>query len=260
MTSAAAETAPRLTDEQLDEVLNLVKGADSVELKLTVPESDHLATVRALGMDSLNAQIRQVYFFDTPDLQLDRHGVVVRARRIQNKGDDTVVKLRPVVPDDLSPKLRKSPSFNVEVDAMPGGFVCSGSFKGVAQENIRRTVIEKLPIRKLFSKEQREFYSEHAPAGIALDDLATLGPLFVLKLKFVPPGQRRSLVSEMWFYPDFSRILELSTKCLPSETFQVVAELRAFLSGHAVDLTGDQATKTRKALEYFAAQLAAEGG
>jgi inorganic triphosphatase YgiF len=39
--------------------------------------------VAALGLDALDAQIRQVFFFDTPDLDLNRAGVVVRARRIQ---------------------------------------------------------------------------------------------------------------------------------------------------------------------------------
>jgi hypothetical protein len=37
-------------------------------------------------------------------------------------------------------------------------------------------------------------------------------------------GYDRSVVAEMWFYPDGSRILELSTKCPPSQAFQVVAE------------------------------------
>ncbi len=52
-------------------------------------------------MDPLDAQVRQIVFFDTLDLDLDNAGVVVRARRVQGKGDDSVVKLRPVVPDDL---------------------------------------------------------------------------------------------------------------------------------------------------------------
>jgi hypothetical protein len=33
------------------------------------------------------------------------------------------------------------------------------------------------PIRKLFSKEQRAFYEAHAPDGIELDSLSTLGPI-----------------------------------------------------------------------------------
>ena len=91
--------------------------------------SDRSRAGWALGVDPLDAQIRQVYFFDTPDLALNKNGLVVRARRVQQKGDDSVVKLRPVVPSELPAKLRLSPNFGVEVDAMPGGYVCSGSMK-----------------------------------------------------------------------------------------------------------------------------------
>src|SRR5438093_12993064 len=99
-----------LLDHQLADLLRLVKGADSVELKATVPESDQRSAVEALDMDPLDAQIRQVFFLDTPDLRLDRAGVVVRARRVQGRPSDTVVKLRPGEPDALPPKLRKSPN------------------------------------------------------------------------------------------------------------------------------------------------------
>ena len=75
---------------------------------------------------------RLVTFFDTPDLTLNQAGVVVRARRIQSKGADSVVKLRPVVPDDLPDELRCLDTFGIEVDAMPGGLRVLGSFKGVA--------------------------------------------------------------------------------------------------------------------------------
>ena len=50
---------PRISDTQLAEVLALAKDSDSVELKLTVPDADRRATVNALGIDPLNAQIRQ---------------------------------------------------------------------------------------------------------------------------------------------------------------------------------------------------------
>jgi hypothetical protein len=55
----------------------------------------------------------------------------------------------------------------------------------------------------------------------------------------------------MWLYPDGSRILELPTKCLPTEAFQVAAETRAFLTSKGVDLDTEQQTKTRTALEFF---------
>src|SRR5262245_22161311 len=124
----------RLTDEEVGRLLALMKDSDSVELKATVPESAQLSAIAALGIDPLEAQIRQVFFFDTPDLALNASGVVVRARRIQAKGDDSVVKLRPVVPSELPEDLRRSASFFVEVDAMPGGFVCSASLRGTPRK------------------------------------------------------------------------------------------------------------------------------
>ena len=56
-------------------------------------------------------------------------------------------------------------------------------------------------------------------------------------------------------YPDGSRILELSTKCAPAEGFQVAAETRAFLAAQGVDLSGEQQTKAKTALEYFSHNL-----
>jgi hypothetical protein len=247
---------PVLSDEQLQEILALMQGADSVELKLTIPELHQRSALRALGIDPLDAQVRQIFFFDTPDLALQSAGMAVRARRVQRKGDDSTVKLRPVVPGHLSEELRQSPAFNVEVDAMPGGFVCSGSLKGVVRPGgVAETMQGDRPVRKLFTKEQRAFYAEHAPEGIGLDDLSVLGPIFVLKIKWGPEGFGRKLVAEMWLYPDNSHILELSTRCSTAEAFQVAAETRAYLAGRGVELSGEQQTKTKTALEFFSREL-----
>ena len=89
---------PTVSDAQLAEIMSLLRGSDTVELKLTVPASQQRAAIRSLGLDALDAQIRQVVFFDTPDLELDRAGVVVRARRIQGRAGDSVIKLRRSTP------------------------------------------------------------------------------------------------------------------------------------------------------------------
>ena len=253
----AAGSMPALTAEQLAELLPLIEGADSVELKLSVPDTNTRSTVTRLGMDPLEAQIRQVVFFDTPDLRLNNLGVVVRARRIQRKPGDSVIKLRPLVPDRISSALRASPRFGIEVDAMPGGFVCSGSMKfEVDDQRVKDVIAGDRPIRKLFSKAQRAFFAEHVEEDLSLDGLEILGPINVIKLKFANPGFNRRLVAELWNYPDGSRILELSTKCLPAEAFTVAAEAKAFLGTHGIDLSAPQQTKTRAALEFFAGELA----
>lgn len=253
----AESVLPIMSSDRLGELLRLVKGADTVELKLSVPDNDQMSTVRGLGIDPLDAQIRQVVFFDTPDLALDQAGVVLRARRVQRRDGDAVVKLRPVDPDRLSPSLRRSPDFGVEVDAMPGGsFVASGTMKSpIDNTHVMDVLAGHRPIRKLFTRQQRDLFTTFGPAGVELDELRALGPITILKLKFAAPELGRRVVAELWFYPDGSRILEISTKCLPSEALNVAAEGRAYLGERGVDLGGVQQTKTRTALTFFSSQL-----
>jgi len=121
-----------------------------------------------------------------------------------------------------------------------------------------RTLIGTAALHSLFSKEQRDFYAAHAPAGIPMDSLVTLGPLFLLRAKHQPKDFGRRIVVEMWLYPDGSRILEISTKCQPGEAFQAGAEFKAYLAACGIVLTGKQQAKTKSALEFFGKRLAAE--
>ena len=249
-------TRKAISDADLEQMLALSSGADSVELKLTVPDADQRSAIAALELDPLDAQIRLVCFFDTPELTLNQAGVIVRARRVQGREDDSVIKLRPVAPDEMPEELRRAPGMVVELDAMPGGYVCSATLKArLGESDVKRRVRGKRKTSKLFSKAQRAFYEQHAPAGLALDDLTLLGPIFVLKLNSRPPAFKRKLTTELWLYPDGSRILELSTKCAPADMFQVAAEARGFLSGLGLDLSGRQQTKTKTALQQFSRNL-----
>jgi len=251
--------APRLTDDQLRDLLALAKGADSIELKLTVPASGQRSALNTLGLDALNTHIRQVFFFDTPELALNEQGIVLRARRIQNKGEDSVVKLRPVVPEKLPEEYRLSPAMVVEVDAMPGGFVCSATLKGRPAPGTTRSVhLGQTPVRKLFNKDQKAFLDAHTEGAVDIDSLSLLGPIFVLKQSFVPTDFSRKLVAELWFYPDGSRILELSTKCMPTELMQVVTETRLYMQDLGITLHAAQETKTKSALQFFAREISAK--
>jgi len=241
-----------LNDKQVEELFGLMKQSDSIELKLTVDDSAIRSTADALGMDPLQAEIRQVVFFDTPDLTLSKAGLVVRARRIQGGGGDTVIKLRPVNPATLPPDVRQSASVKVEVDTMPKGFVCSASMKGkTTAADVRAVVRKKMKTRDLFTKNQRAFYKAHAPDGLKLSQLSVLGPITLMKLEFNPDGLNREFVAELWMYPDGSRILELSTKASPDNAFALAAETRAFLKKKGLDLTAEQQPKTNRALKHF---------
>ena len=184
---------------------------------------------------------------------------MVRARRIQGGRADTVVKLRPVNPADIDARLRRSASLKIEVDVMPGGFVCSASLKGACTgDEVLAITTGEARISSLFSREQREFYEKHAPPGIGMDSLSVLGPTFLLKAKHQPKTFARPVTVEMWLYPDGSRILEISTKSLPQEAFQVAAEFRTYLASCGIEVGANQQTKTKTALEFFSKRLAQE--
>ena len=245
-----------MSGDELVELVALMDGSDTVELKLTIQHDQIQSAVRSLGIDELEAQIRQVVFFDTPDLALHRAGLVVRARRIQGGGGDTVVKLRPVTPSELAPELARSKHLGIETDVTLDGFVCSASLKGqTTAAAVRRVVLGHDRIKGLFSKKQRTFFRAHAPKGQKLNELVVMGPVFVLKLKTIPEGFDHRLVAEVWVYPDGSRILELSTKSMPDEALELASLWLAELTKLGIEVSGNQPTKTATALEYFSSRL-----
>jgi hypothetical protein len=246
----------RLSDAQVSQVIAMLDHVDSVELKLTVPVDAHRATIRGLPLDPVEAEPRQVFFFDTPKLDLNEAGIVIRARRFAGGAGDTVIKLRPVVPSKLPPSLRRSGSCKVELDAMPGGFVCSASFKGrCTGEEIRAAVEGEMPLSKLFSKEQRAFYRRVAPKSPDLDKLVVLGPTFALRSRFYAKRLDRNITAVYWLFPDNTAVVELSVKAEPREAFKIASEFRAYLVKRGIDTMGEQQTKTATALAFHSARL-----
>jgi len=246
---------PAYDAETLAAVLAVLPDVDAVELKLTVPGADHRRVLDRLGIDALDATIRQVVFFDTPALDLSAAGLVVRARRTQRKDGDLTVKVRPMLPADAPDRARRSGGFKVEVDASPAGFTCSCSSMRRLPDGDVRTLLEdvgRLP--GLLDRTQRSLLEPRLPAGVALDDLRALGPTTLLKARFAPAGLPRRMTAELWFLPDGDRVLELSTKATPAAAFQAAAETKAFLASRGVDLGAPQETKTRTALAAFAAR------
>jgi hypothetical protein len=256
-----ASGGPLLTASQLRDVTRMLADVDSVELKVTVPDAGRRAVSDRLGMDVLDAKIRQVFFFDTARLDLNDSGVVVRARRIQGRTGDAVVKVRPFDVGAAPKSFVRDDRFVTEIDAMPGGFVCSGSLRApVDNGRILDVYHARGSLRRMLTKSQRALFKAYGLPTIDLDELLVLGPVNVLKLKFGDPAKRRRMAAELWFYPDGSRILELSTKCRPADAVKVAEQTRSRLTSNGVDLSASQLTKTKSALEYFAGQVRESSG
>jgi inorganic triphosphatase YgiF len=74
--------------EQRLEMLGRLAEVPSVELKMNI-RADQRMALSGLELDAMRGRLREVFFFDTPDLTLYRNGLVIRARRTQGDDDDT---------------------------------------------------------------------------------------------------------------------------------------------------------------------------
>ena len=274
--NAAADTQPqeqasgRLTDAQLREVMRLIKGANSVELKLTVPASAHRATIQGLPIDPVEAQPRQIYFFDTPDLQLFTGQASSSELDVSRAAEgDTVIKLRPVEPDDIPADLKNDASFNIEVDALPGRLrllgVVQGSLNGTGRSATRSVARSGCP--RSSRRRSGRSIATHAPAGLELDSLQALGPTFILKGRFDAQmgldGKRGSAL-------DGRRGMALSRRITHPRAVDQVPAQRSARCGRRdariprrqgrTNQRGAQETKTRTALEFYSKTLAGRDG
>jgi hypothetical protein len=228
----------------------------SVELKMTVPARQRSA-LAGIGLDVLRGRLREVFFFDTPELTLFRHGLALRARRTQRSDDDLLVKLRPVVPAELPAGVRSSPDLKIEMDVTRDTSVVSASLRSRRPAGAVRAVLAgERALERLLTKQQRSLFEAHRPDGVTWSDLVTLGPALVVVLRAMPPAFGRRLTIEQWHYPGEVPLVELSTQSNPAEVRQLVADSIAFLGRHDLHATGPQEPKTRTALEFHAARAA----
>ena len=208
-------------------MLGLIGDADSVELKLTVPDEDRQSAARRWASTRWTRHPAGVLLRHAGP-RPRRRGVVVRARRTQGAPDDTVVKLRPVIPDELPAgceRARTSSSRSTPCRAATSAPRRSREQAGRASRRRWRGSA----VRKLFSKPQRAFFADHAPEGLDLDDLICSARSPCFKLKVLPERPRAKLAVELWLYPDGSRIMELSTKCAPADWFEATSQSRDHL-------------------------------
>ena len=242
----------QLPPHKLDSLLALTHQADQMELKLVVPVDAHAAACASLGADLSGASARRVYYLDTADLMLERHGVVARVRRFEKGSGDFVVKLRPITPDDLPARWRRSKRFLVEVDAMPGRYFCTGALKRrLDTVDVERALSDGPSLGALFSQEQLALLAAYVPAPFAIAELRVFGPVRVRRCRVRPRGLGGVLAVERWSYPDGSSILELSTRCPAEEAVPVAARVASLLRRYGIDVADCRQTKTRATLAYF---------
>jgi len=237
-------------------VARAVAGADAIEIKATIADHQVSGALARFGLTANNDEERYIYFFDTPGLDLLGAGIVARARRVVGDAHDSTVKLRPVDPAKVEPKWRKYKDFKIEVDASEARLVKSASFSmPVGKGLIKRVASGDKPIAGVFTDAQEEFLKAMAGRAIDFTRLALLGPLKAQRWQFEDPACPWPITAELWEREDGARLMEVSIKAPIAQAAVAVGGFMAYLAEVGADRDKNEQTKTRWALEYYAAKL-----
>lgn len=241
-------------------VAALVSGANAIEIKVTIPESQVDSTLARFGLTVDNDEERYIYFYDTPDLDLNRAGIITRARRVVGDRHDSTVKFRPVVPDQVAARWRTFPDFKIEADASEKGVTKSASFSmPVPKGVIKRIAAGEMAIGDLFTNEQRTFLLGMANRNIDFAKMMVFGPLRAHRWKFEDPGCPWAITAEVWVREDGARLMEASIKAPVIQAAAALGGFTAFLAEFGAERDIEEQAKTRWALEYYAQKVRKAG-
>ena len=249
------------TMDELMELQRLVKGADSIELKLTLPEH-----VVPLGGDGARASIRSrprsARCSSSTRPTSTSTGPASSCGPGGSRGASTTRSSSCARSSRTScpAELRQLPEFVVEVDALPGGYVCSASLKGTlvderrAQRGRRRASAAQAVLQAAAGvlRRARPRGPDHRrPVGAGAD----------LRAQAEARDRRRSAASSSprcGCIPTARGSSSCRRSACRAKGSSVAAEVRDFLGSKGIGLDGEQQTKTKTALEFFSAELRAQ--
>jgi hypothetical protein len=241
-----------MTEQGLERELRIDPSIGAVEVKITAQAADEERVREALESAHIEPESREIYFFDTVELDLFESGLVLRARLVHDGADDSTVKLRPVDASSLDEVWKATEGFEIELDAVGADAICSAKLSvDQRRGEIEEVVAGRRSVMKLFSRAQERLIAQHRGAELDWEALQVFGPVQVRKWEATPKELGYEITVEEWVLPDRSDLVELSVKAPPSEAGSASDAFLAYLQGRGMDIEGEQQTKTRSALRYF---------
>jgi hypothetical protein len=216
------------------------------EVKLLLSPAQVRAAISALG--ARRETRGDIYFYDTPDLDLLAKGVVLRLRAGQEI--DLTAKLRPVSGERFADPTGGKERYKCEVDLNDGVEAESFSVQN-------RDVSAKGPpatgeeLRQLLSEGQRQLL-EDTKVEIDWKRVQRMTEIRSTSWATKAKGSLGKLSLELWEWPGGS-VLEVSAKVAPDEGQVAYGELQALAKRNKLAVGKDQRSKTATVLEQVAA-------
>lgn len=235
--------------EAADDAGKADSASGRAELKVTIDPIDIRRARYRLSLLNAQSQEREIWFFDTQELELYEAGVILRARQIAGDDDDSTVKLRPFELGQLATQFQTLDGLKCELDRLPDTATPSCSLKvDQAEGEIGEVGRGDREIDKLFSSEQEALFAAYGPA-IGWDALLPLGPIRARVWTLRSDELLDKVTAELWYMPDGTQTLELSMKVDGDDAETGMAQLLDLVDERGLRLDKEQESKTRRALE-----------
>jgi hypothetical protein len=215
------------------------------EVKLLLSPAQVRAAISALG--ARRETRGDIYFYDTPDLDLLAKGVVLRLRAGQEI--DLTAKLRPVSGERFADPTGGKERFKCEVDLNDG--VEAESFSVQNRHVSAEGPATGEGLRQLLSEGQRQLL-ENSKVEIDWKRVQRMTEIRSTSWATKAKGSLGKLSLELWEWPGGS-VLEVSAKVAPDAGQASYVELQALAKRNKLVVGKDQRPKTATVLKQVAA-------
>jgi len=260
--AATACSAPVEQSEADGDVISVEPGEDPaldgkadsaaglVEVKVLLdPDAIDVAIAR-FGLRTSKAAARDVWFYDTESLDLFDQGLTLRARKKKSDDDDSTVKLRPVLPEDVAPEWFDESGFKCEEDWTGDRHVGSCSLTVTQDPGEIDDVGDGLrAVKALFSNEQETFADTSAAGPVDYEALLPLGPIDA-RVWTVKTSSLGKLTFEHWDVAGELELCEVSLRVSEDDAEAIQQKLAAYLAKKGLATT-EAETKTKSSLDVL---------
>ena len=203
--------------------------------------------IEALHLERKGPKPQEVWYVDTPGLDLFRQGVMFRLR-IKARKSELTLKVANQDCDKVNPGLLPSDQAKCEYDVRGTHVAGAVSVTRILDDGQLRGLIEgRLALADLLSQAQIRYLREVVALWPLVPGLTCLGPARVET--YHKEGQ--PFVVELWQLPSGRHYEEISQKSSLKDALRVNAALEGILSRNKVQLCPDQGSQTGSRLKEF---------
>lgn len=203
--------------------------------------------IEALHLERKGAKPQEVWYVDTPGLELFRKGIMFRLR-LKERVSELTLKVANQDCAEVNPGLLPPDQAKCEYDVRGVHVVGAVSVTRILDDGQARGLIEgRLALADLLSRTQIRYLQEVVALWPLVPGLTCLGPAQVET--YHKKGQ--PFVVELWQLPSGRHYEEISRKSSLKDAPRVNATLEEILSRNKVQLCPDQGSQTSSRLKEF---------